>query len=116
MQHNVNSSIHFKFLFILTTLFSGTWLVADIAAVKLVSIFGVTLTGGFIVFPFATLLNIVIVEVYGYKSVRQAIWSGFLLIIIFLFFIHLINIIPESPYWALDREFKAILLPETRIM
>lgn len=110
------NSIQFRYFFIILTLFSGTWLISDISAVKLVSIFGITLTGGFIVFPFTTMLSSVIVEVYGYKNARQAIWAGFLLNLSFVFFINLVNIIPASPYWNLGKSFQSILVPESRII
>jgi uncharacterized integral membrane protein (TIGR00697 family) len=108
--------IQFKYYFIILTLFAATWLVSNVAAVKLVSIYGVTLTGGFIVFPFTTMLSSVIVEVYGYKSSRQAIWAGFILNLTFVFFINIINVIPSSSHWDLGDQFKNILVPETRII
>lgn len=108
--------IQFKYFFIVLTLFSATWLIANIAAVKLVSVFGVVLTGGFIIFPITTMLSNIIVEVYGYKNARQAIWAGFILNLSFIFFINIVNVIPSSPYWKLEEQFKNILIPETRII
>ena len=108
--------IQFKYFFIILTMFSATWLISNIAAVKLVSVFGITLTGGFIIFPLTTMLSSIIVEVYGYKNARQAIWGGFILNLSFVFFINLVSIIPASPYWKLQSEFHSILVPGTRII
>jgi uncharacterized integral membrane protein (TIGR00697 family) len=108
--------IQFKFYFLIMSLFASTWLIANIAAIKLVSIFGITLTGGFIIFPLTTLFASIIVEVYGYKNARQALWVGLILNIMFVVFTHLVNIMPSSPHWKLDEEFHKILLPETRII
>jgi uncharacterized integral membrane protein (TIGR00697 family) len=108
--------IQFKYYFIILTLFAATWLISNVAAVKLVSIYGVTLTGGFIIFPFTTMLSSIIVEVYGYKNSRQAIWSGFILNLTFVFFINIVNVIPSSSHWHLEDQFKNILVPETRII
>lgn len=105
----------FKFFFILLALFTATWLTSDIAAIKLVSVFGITLTGGFIIFPLTTLFGSIIVEVYGYKNARQAIWAGFILNFVFFLFINIVALLPSSPYWQMEKEFRAILLPETRI-
>lgn len=110
------STIHFKYFFIILALFSATWHASNIAAIKLVSVFGITLTGGFIIFPLTTMLSLIIVEVYGYKNARQAIWSGLILNLTFVFFINLVNIIPSSPHWTLAKQFNDILLPETRII
>ena len=108
--------IQFKYYFFIVSLFAGTWLIANIAAIKLVSIFSITLTGGFIIFPFTTLFASVLVEVYGYKNARQALWAGFTLNIMFVIFTHLVNMMPPSPHWRLDQEFNKILIPETRII
>ena len=53
----LRNQIHFKYLFVLLALFISTWLTSNIAAVKMVSVFGITLTGGFIIFPFTTMLG-----------------------------------------------------------
>lgn len=105
----------FKFLSYIITFFSATWLVSCIAAVKLVSVYGFTLTGGFIVFPFTSLVSSIIAEIYGYKNARQAIWSGFLLNFTFIFFIYIVSLMPASPYWNLQYEFNKILMPSLRI-
>lgn len=108
--------IHFKYFLIILSLFIGTWVSSNIVAVKLVSIFGITLTGGFITFPFTTMLGMIIVEVYGYKNIRQAIWSGVIINIIFMLSLVIVNALPSSPGWALENEFKLILVPSVRIM
>lgn len=111
-----SGTVQFKYYFIIMTLFSAAWLISNISAVKLVSIFGVTLTGGFIIFPFTTVLSSIIVEVYGYKNARQAIWSGFFINISFVVFINIVNFLPSSPHWNLDNQFNNILVPQTRII
>ncbi len=110
------NTFQFRYYFIVLMLFVSTWLISNISAIKLVSVFGIPLTGGFIVFPFTVILGSILVEVYGYKYARQAIWSGFILNTSFIFFINLVNIIPSSPHWNLDQQFKNILVPETRII
>lgn len=110
------SNMQPKYLFILFTLFSSTWLASNIAAVKLVYVFGITLTGGFIIFPFTSMFNNLIIEIYGFKNSRQALWSGFLFNIIFILFMNLVNIIPASPHWHLQTEFHDILIPSSRIV
>lgn len=115
-SNETKDRIDFKYFFIILTLFTGTWLISDIAAVKLVCIFGITLTGGFIIFPFTNLLGSLIVEVYGYKNARRAIWAGVTLNLTFVFFIYLIYILPSSEYWQFDEQFGNILIPGMRIV
>ncbi|KTD23947.1 queuosine precursor transporter [Legionella maceachernii] len=113
---NTQREFQSKFLFLLATLFSATWLISGIAAVKLVSFWGIVLTGSFFIFPITSILNCLIVEIYGYKNARQAIWSGFLLNLLFVFFIHIVDKIPPSPSWTLQNQFHDILVPSTRII
>lgn len=105
-----------KYFYIFLSLFISFWLISLITAIKIVSFWGITLTGGFLAFPFAMALNTLIVEIYGYKSARQAIWSGTILCITYLTFIHIINLIPSSTDWKLQKEFQAVLIPQTRII
>lgn len=110
-----NEHVQTKYFYIVLTLFLGTWIVSNIAAVKLVYFFDITLTGGFLIFPFTSSIISLIVEVYGYKFSRQAIWCGFILNLTYLFFINIINVIPNAPEWPLQDQFQAILIPESRI-
>lgn len=110
------TGIQFKFFFLLLTVFSSSWLIANIAAVKMVSIFGVTFTGGFFIFPLTSICNTVIVEVYGYKNSRQAIWCGFLVNACYVVFINIVNIIPAAPHWQMHDQFHHILIPGSRIV
>lgn len=110
-----NDHVQIKYFHLVLTLFLGTWVVSNIAAIKIVSFFGITLTGGFLIFPFTSATINLIVEVYGYKLSRQAIWCGLLLNLIYLFFINIINIIPSAPDWPLQTQFQEILVPQNRI-
>lgn len=112
----MNQTVTFKYLPIMIAVFSAILLSSNIAAVKLVSILGITLTGGFFIFPFSYTANCILVEVYGYKNARLAIWCGFILCFTFMIFMNIVAVLPPSPSWNLDKEFKEIILPESRIM
>lgn len=116
LELNLREAVHFKYLSILITLFSATWLISVILAVKLVSFYGISLTGGFFIFPLTMLLNAIIVECYGYKNSRQAIWCGTFVNITYVMFINLVDVIPADPRWGLASEFSKILVPHTRII
>lgn len=117
MSQKLNQPVFLqKYFFIVLSFFSSTWLISNIFAIKVVYFFGITLTGGFITFPLTTSLNTLILEVYGYKNARQAMWSGTLLNLLYLFFINIINMLPSSPSWQLQNAFQSILIPNTRII
>ena len=105
-----------KYLSICLVLFSATWLISILAAIKTVSFWGITLTGGFIVFPITTTLNSLIVDVYGYKNARQALWCGVIVGFTYLILMNIVNVIPGDPNWRLNNEFITILIPETRLI
>ncbi len=109
------NKIQFKYSYIVLTLFLATWIVSNIAAVKLVNFFGITLTGGFLAFPFTVAISTLIADVYGYKFSRQAIWCGLILNLTYLFFMNIINIMPNAPEWSLQDQFQKILVPQNRI-
>ena len=104
-----------KYLIILSAFFSSTWLISNITAIKLINIWGVTLTGSFFIYPFSNVFNNIIIEIYGYKNARQVLWSGFVLNIIFVLSILLVHNLPASPSWKLQNEYNLILLTSTRI-
>lgn len=110
------TGIQFRFFSYVLTFFAATWLISNIAAVKMVSVFGIAFTGGFIIFPITSMLNSIIAEAYGYKNSRQAIWAGFILNILYVLFINLVNVIPSVSQWDMNEQFKSILIPETRII
>ena len=107
---------NFKYYQLMSTLFGAILLTSNVAAIKLVEIFGFTLTGGFFIFPFTYLINCTIVEVYGYKNARYAIWCGFIINIIFALFIKIVAHLPPSPHWHFNHEFLSILDRTSRIV
>jgi uncharacterized integral membrane protein (TIGR00697 family) len=66
-------------LIIVTALFVTLYLVSNIMAVKVVSIFGfLYFDAGTITFPFAYMLGDVLTEIWGYKTSKKVIWITFL--------------------------------------
>ena len=57
--------------------FVTTLIVSNIIAVKLVTLFGLTLPAAIVLFPVAYICGDVLTEVYGYAAARRAIWIGF---------------------------------------
>ena len=62
-------------LMIVTALFITLYLVSNIMAVKVISIFGLfCFDAGTITFPFAYMLGDVLTEIWGYRTARKVIW------------------------------------------
>ena len=65
-------------LVVISGLLVTMYLTANIMAVKLISIFGVTLfDAGTVTFPFAYMLGDVLTELWGYKTSKKIIWLTF---------------------------------------
>ncbi len=84
----------------LVGLFSGTLIVSNIIAVKLVTLFGLVLPAAVVVFPLAYILGDVITEVYGYTHARRAIWTGFFANLVAVAAIVLAGALPPAPFWT----------------
>ena len=66
-------------LMIVTALFVTSYLVSNIMAVKVISLFGLFyFDAGTIVFPFAYMLGDVLTEIWGFRTARKVIWLTFL--------------------------------------
>ena len=66
-------------LMIVTALFVTSYLVSNIMAVKVISLFGLFyFDAGTIVFPFAYMLGDVLTEIWGYRTARKVIWLTFI--------------------------------------
>jgi len=65
-------------LVILAALLVATYLTANIMAVKVITIFGMSLfDAGTITFPLAYLIGDVITEIYGFNTTKKVIWLTF---------------------------------------
>ena len=66
-------------LMVVTALFVTLYLVSNIMAVKVISIFGwFYFDAGTVTFPFAYMLGDVLTEIWGYRTARKIIWITFL--------------------------------------
>lgn len=65
-------------LMTVTALFVTLYLVSNVMAVKVISIFGLFyFDAGTITFPFAYMLGDVLTEIWGFKTARRVIWMTF---------------------------------------
>lgn len=81
---------------------------ANILETKQISVLGISLTGGFIVFPVSYIINDCVCEVWGYGKTRLLIWTGFVMNFFFVSLGALCDAIPGAPYWDNDAGFHAI--------
>ena len=81
---------------------------ANILETKQISVLGISLTGGLIVFPISYISNDCVCEVWGFQKARLLIWTGFAMNFFFVAMGALCDWIPGAPYWTNEAGFHAI--------
>lgn len=104
-------------LLYLNGLFVGLLILANIVAVKLVSI------GEFAILPAAVVIYIftypiidVIVEVYGKEQAKQTVRAGLITQVIALIFISITVALPSAAFWQGQASFETILNGSLRVI
>jgi len=109
----------FKYLDIVASFFVGILIISNIASsVKIVdlgiSFFSIPLAfdGGTLLFPLVYVLGDVLTEVYGFKTARRVIWTGFTAMALAVLVFFVIGVLPAEAYWeeeAGNAAYNAIL-------
>src|SRR3954453_19704657 len=68
---------HSTWYVVIVAIFVTCLIISNIIAVKLVSIWGLTVPAGLVIFPISYICGDVLTEVYGFRRARQVIWIGF---------------------------------------
>ncbi len=97
-------------------LFVTCLLTANIMAAKLISLGGVVLTAGIVVFPVSYIVGDVLTEVWGYAAARRVIWLGFACNALMVAAIWLGGEIPSAPFWRGGPAYAEILGQTPRIL
>jgi len=96
------------FVFVVA-IFITCLIAANVAAVKLVEIFGLVLPAGTIIFPISYIFGDILTEVYGYRQARRVIWLGFFCNFIFVVTIWVGQVLPPASFWDGQKAYERIL-------
>jgi len=109
MNNQISSPPSYKFLDIIASFFVGILIISNIASsAKIVdlgvSLFSIPLVfdGGTILFPFVYILGDVLTEVYGFKTARRVILTGFAAMILTTLTFFTLGILPAEIYWEAE--------------
>lgn len=94
---------------IIVAIFITCLITANITAVKLVSVFGLVLPAGIVIFPISYIFGDVLTEVYGYHQARRVIWLGFFCNLIAVVAIWLGQVLPPASFWDGQAAYERIL-------
>ena len=102
-------SSSFKYLDVVASIFVVVLIVSNIASsAKIVdlgfSLFAVPLAfdGGTLLFPFAYILGDVLTEVYGFKTAKRVIWTGFAALAFTALVFFLLGLLPGEASWEAE--------------
>ena len=94
---------------VIAALFVTCLITANIIIVKQISIGGLVLPAGIIIFPLSYIIGDVLTEVYGYQQARRVIWLGFLCNLITVAAIWIGKILPPAPVFEAQTAYERIL-------
>jgi uncharacterized integral membrane protein (TIGR00697 family) len=97
-------------------LFVTCLLTANTIAVKLITLGGVTLTAGIVIFPLSYVLGDVLTEVWGYAAARRVIWLGFACNVVMVAAIRAGGALPAAPFWKGEAAYAEIFGQTPRIL
>jgi len=96
--------------------FGALILVANITAVKIISIGSESIDAGIIAYPLTFLISDVISEIYGRKTATKVIWMGFGVNVMMILMILIVGQIPPAPFWINQPAYETILGSVPRIV
>jgi len=101
-------AVSYRFV-VVAGVFITCLLVANIIAVKLISVGGLFLPAAIIVFPVSYIFGDILTEVYGYRWARKVIWLGFFCNLLAVLAIWLGGLLPAAPVWGDQQAYSSIL-------
>ena len=101
-------AVSYRFV-VVAGVFITCLVVANIIAVKLISVGGLVLPAAIIVFPVSYIFGDILTEVYGYRWARRVIWLGFLCNLLAVLAIWLGGLLPAAPVWGDQQAYVSIL-------
>ena len=101
---------------LLGILFNVCLIAANLLETKVITLCGLTVTAGLLVFPVSYIINDSIAEVWGFRKARLIIWTGFAM----NFFVVSLGLVavtlPAAPFWAGEEHFNFVFGMAPRIV
>lgn len=100
---------NWKYFNLISAVFVAILLISNTVGGKIISVCGLNLPGGIVVFPISYIFGDVLTEVYGYRASRRVIWTGLGCAIMMSLVYLLVEILPPASFWPHQEAYKAIL-------
>lgn len=82
----------------------------------MVTVAGLTIAGGTLLFPASFIINDILTEVYGYPIAKRVIWTGFAAQALAAFTFWLVGALPAAAFWTNQGAYDLILGATPRII
>lgn len=83
----------------IAALFVTCLITANVVAVKVVTVAGLIIPAGVVIFPLSYIIGDVLTEVYGFARARMVIWLGFGCNLVFVAAVWLGGLLPAATFW-----------------
>ena len=101
---------------LLGILFNVCLITANLLETKVISVCGLTVTAGLLVFPISYIINDCITEVWGFRKAGLIIWTGFAMNS-FVVTLGLVAVaLPPAPFWEGEEHFNFVFGMAPRIV
>lgn len=116
MKKKETKEIYSEIFLFISILFITCILVSNILASKIINIFGISMTGGVLVFPITYIIGDVLTEIYGYKKSKKIIIYGFICNLIMVILFYIAMKLPYPEYYLNQDAFVAVLSSTPRLL
>lgn len=100
----------------LTATFVLALAAANVISSKVITIFGFSAPAGIIVYPVTFMVTDVVSEVYGKRSSKRVVWTGFAMMILLLIITRVAIWLPPAPFYKHQEAFHLIFNASSRII
>ncbi|MFT4283068.1 MAG: queuosine precursor transporter [Candidatus Woesearchaeota archaeon] len=84
----------------LIALYASAIVIANITAVKIIDLYGITVPASFIIYAVTYLITDTINEIWGKKVAMKAIWAGFIALVLHVVVTQISILLEPSAIWA----------------
>lgn len=98
-----------RYLSIVSSIFVAILLISNTVGGKVFSFWGLNLPGGVVVFPISYIFGDVLTEVYGYRTSRRIIWTGFGCLAMMSIVYYVVEKLPPAAFWPNQQAYATIL-------
>jgi uncharacterized integral membrane protein (TIGR00697 family) len=108
-RENKGMAMYSSWFVLVVAIFITSLITANITSVKLISLWGLVLPAGVVIFPVSYITGDVLTEVYGYARARRVIWLGFSCNLLMVMVIWLGQVMPPVAFWDGQAAYERIL-------